>query len=40
MTPPVGNQEIVLDEYDILTQELDVASPAISDLDEYESFIA
>lgn len=40
MTPPVGNRETVLDEYDILAQELDVASPAMSDLDEYESFVA
>jgi hypothetical protein len=29
-----------LDEYDILARELDVVSPAMSELDEYEFFTA
>lgn len=39
-TPQLRDQTQRLDEYDLLARELDVISPAMSELDEYQSFTA
>lgn len=38
--PQLRDQTQRLDEYDLLARELDVVSPSMSDLDEYQSFTA